>query len=487
MKVFVRNLASVCIATLTVAGCLLEENPTTPSRVVVSDTTITINSTYDLVTSDTVAIDTVDDSTGYAGTTVVTVRSLQIRDTIVTLQTEVESMIVDSVFVDGDSVRSDTTVRADTSAADALPVDTTYTDTTVYDTVVAPHVIVATTAATDYSSGNVGVIAEPAPIARKDLLSIHSDNLVRCNGSDVYILERMGKDNLIRLDSSSLYAGSVVYQQNLGSGVNLQDIAFADSAKGYVTQYQAAGVLVVELSDGSVTDTIDLSAYNTTYADHPDSTEDWPFMSSAVVYGNNLYVACQRLRSVATEWGTSYNPADTSLIVVISTATDAVVETIALEKKNPYGMDVVGGKLYVSSTGSWTDPADGGVECIDLATNTNQGVVVQENGFGGNISTIVMVSKNKGYVAVGKNSADFSEFWTELVEFDPAGGAVGSAVAGVDDAFGGAVYSGRYLYVGDRSTIAPGVVVVDPADNSTVAGPLDVGIAPSSLSVLVLE
>ena len=487
MNALVRTLASVGIATLMTAGCFLEENPSTPSRVVVSDTTITVNSTYDVVKSDTVVIDTIDYDDGGSGASVITVLNLRIRDTITTLQTEIESTIVDSVFVDDDSVRSDTTVRADTSAADAVPVDTTYNDTTIYDTIVVPHLIVATTAATDYSSGNVGVLMEPAHAAHKDLLSIHSDNIVRCKGSAIYILERLGKDNLIRLDSSSLYSGGVVYQQSLGSGVNLQDIAFADSDKGYVTQYQAPGVLVVDLGDGSVADTIDLSDYNTTYADHPDSTEDWPFMSSALVLGDNLYVACQRMRSVTTDWGISFEPADTSLIVVISTATDAVVETIALEKKNPYGMDVAAGKLYVSSTGSWADPTDGGVERIDPATNTNEGVVAEESTFGGNISTIVMVNENKGYVAVGKNSADFSEFWTELVEFDPSAGTVGEAVDGVDDAFGGAVYNGRYLYVGDRNTAAPGVVVIDPADNSTVAGPLDVGIAPSSLSVLVME
>jgi hypothetical protein len=79
---------------------------------------------------------------------------------------------------------------------------------------------------------------------------------------------------------------------------------------------------------------------------------------------------------------------------------------------------------------------------------------------------------------------DFN-FSTVVKECNPSTGDVGATIESVNDAFGGMAYDGTYLYIGDRSTTDPGVVVIDPSDNSKVAGPIDVGsLPPSAIAVL---
>jgi len=48
------------------------------------------------------------------------------------------------------------------------------------------------------------------------------------------------------------------------------------------------------------------------------------------------------------------------------------------------------------------------------------------------------------------------------------------AVSGLAD-------NGARLYVGDRSIVNPGIVVIDPSDHSIVGGPIPVGLPPSDL------
>jgi hypothetical protein len=64
---------------------------------------------------------------------------------------------------------------------------------------------------------------------------------------------------------------------------------------------------------------------------------------------------------------------------------------------------------------------------------------------------------------------------------------VGDPVDSLENAFGGVAYDGTYLYVGDQSLTDPGIVVIDPSDNSKVSGPHDMGMPPSSLAILRAE
>jgi hypothetical protein len=342
----------------------------------------------------------------------------------------------------------------------------------------AKKTVVATTTAADYSSGNVGTLRLEDNSVQQNLLAVHSDTYIRTYHGAMYIIERLGKDNVIKITGRDIAPAKVDYQVNIGHSVNLQDIAFANDNKAYITQLQSKDLVIFNPATGAKTGSIDLSRFNT-FAGAANA-EPYPYMSSAVVYGGFLYVACQRL----AHSGAYLIPGDTSLIVILSTISDSVTGTIALSKKNPYSVSICNGKMFVSSSGAWGNATDGGVECVDLFSNMNLGVVAMEGDFGGDISTIQMTGPDKGYVAVGKNSPDFSTFWTEIMSFNPQTRCVGQKVQNIDNAFGGIAFDGQLLYVGDRSLTKPGIVVIDPADDSKKTGPFDIGLPPNALAVL---
>ena len=335
--------------------------------------------------------------------------------------------------------------------------------------------LVVTTADFVKGLGNVSVINTSSFKVADDLLSIHSDNAVVTHGSSIYILERLGADNIIRADNPDISSSSLAYQKNIGTAVNIHDIAIVSSTKAYVTQNSSANLAVVNPATGTVTSSVALNA-----AAYIHGGETVPYMSSIVYAGGYVYVACQRLKTVQGQWGPYADVGDsTGVIVVIDVTSNRIVSSIALNKKNPASLATVGGYLYVSSTGSWMSQTDGGIEKINLSTNANEGVVISEGSFGGDITTLETVSATKAYVCVGKYDADFN-FTTEVHEFNLSTGAVAGKVPNVKDAFGGLAHDGTYLYIGDRDPAAPGVIVIDPTDNSVVAGPISVGALPPS-------
>jgi hypothetical protein len=347
---------------------------------------------------------------------------------------------------------------------------------------IANNAIVAGTASSDYSTGNIGFLNIETKTATKNCITVFSDNVVKTYRRSVYLLERSGKDNLLRFEEGKLGEGALLYQKNLGKNINITDIAFVDDEKAYISCNLSKFLLVINPQTGSATDSIDLSAFNA--FPHTSDSATIPYMQSLALYHGKLYVSCQRLKVDNQGYP---QPADSSVIAIITVAENTLSGSIILTRKNPASMEILGDKLYVVSTGTWGDASDGGIERIDCASGTNEGVIIEEQKFGGDISTLCCINAEKAYVAVAKNSLDYTSFWTELVAFNPAGGTVGEKVDSIENAFGGTVFDGRLLYVGDRSKTAPGIVVVDPATNKKVGGPYDTGLPPGSLAYLKME
>lgn len=333
----------------------------------------------------------------------------------------------------------------------------------------------------DYMNSTVARISIEDFSTDADLMDVYPDNVVTCNNGSIYILERQGADNIIRIDGPEIASKKIRYQENIGTAVNIQDIAVISKSKAYVTQFGSSNIAIVDPSDGSVTGTIDLGR-----EPYLNGDETVPFMGDALIVGGYAYIALQRLVTVQTDWGPTPQVADsTGMIVVIDCETDKVAKKIKLKKTNPASLDTCDGYLYVSSPGSWNDQTDGGIEKIDCSDNTLKGTVISGSDFGGDITTLVIVNKNKAYVTVGLADYNFS---TVIIECDLAGKSVGETIDHVGDAFGGIAYDGTYLYIGDRSTSYPGIMVIDPDDNSKVAGPIDCGtLPPSSIAVLTME
>ena len=336
--------------------------------------------------------------------------------------------------------------------------------------------IVAVSISYAFDSGNIGLYSISDAIAYKNLLSIWNDNDVRTFNGAIYVLKRYGKDNVLKINGPIIADSTIAYEKNIGSSVNIQDIAYINSTKAYITQYASSKVAIIDLSSGiKSSKTIDLSAFNT-YAG-TDSADAVPYMAKELYYNGKVYIACQRLKAPA---GGYIQAADTSKIIVVDATNDSVVKAINLRYKNPQELSIFNGRLYVGSVGIW-GVIDGGIEAIDLATDSIIGSIVDESAFSGDIASLIVVSDTKGYAVVSTPS-----YTTELHPFNPQEKTAGPKVLGIDEPCSGhMVFDGTYAYVGDRSKTNPGIVIIDPKTDAKVGTTKNIGLPPNSLALLL--
>jgi hypothetical protein len=325
--------------------------------------------------------------------------------------------------------------------------------------------IVATTVSASFASGNMGALDVADNTVYKNLMQVHSDTKITTYNGSIYVLEKWGKDNVIKISGSVIKDSAIAYEVAIGQAVNISDMAFVNDTKAYITQNLDSTLVVFNPATGAIVKKVNLSQFNT-YAG-TDSATPVPYMCNVLVHNGKAYVSCQRLKKDKNS--NALLPADTSLVAILSTGSDEVIGSIKLNKKNPNAMDLAGEKLYVVCTGSYFDTTDGAIECIDLATGANNGIVAGESDFTGSISGIISVSQSKAYVSVVKLPSSWTDYYTQLVELNLATGAVGVAIQDIKNAFGGLAYDGKYLYVGERALDGPGIIVVDPVTNKKVS------------------
>jgi len=261
------------------------------------------------------------------------------------------------------------------------------------------------------------------------------------------------------------------YSINVGSYSNPQDIAFASATKAFVSRYAALYLLVLNPATGRLTDSISLATYVNA------KTDVVPFMGKMALAGDHLLLILQRMKRDASG---NYAYGDTSLILSINAVTNAIEKAIPLKYYNPQDIKVTAGKVYVSCVGSWY-ALDGGIEVIDSATLAYEDTLINETAFGGNIGAFALASGTKGYMSVMNSS------WiTDIFPFNPSSKTVAPKLSYVTDGFGGIIYDGTYVYIGERGMHSAGIVVVNPSDDAKVRGPIDLALLPVSLSLLIV-
>jgi hypothetical protein len=259
---------------------------------------------------------------------------------------------------------------------------------------------------TDYANGYITKIAQTAYTVTTNVRTTVGDANVMNYGGYLYLLERGTSNKIIKLDPTSI--GTAAGELATGASSNPYEIAFFNSTKAYVTLRGATSLVVFNPATMAQTGSVDLSAY-VAYAG-TGIAESVPYMAWAVIDSTFLYVACQRLT------GAWQSPGDTSLIVVINTATDAVVQTIKLQYRNPNRMCLYNHKLYVACLENWSTQ-DGGLEVINTWTNTSEGVILTEQNLGGDMADVVVYSATKGYIIKAGAWPD-----NYLVRFNPTTG-----------------------------------------------------------------
>ena len=330
---------------------------------------------------------------------------------------------------------------------------------------------------TDFSTGSTAFLAANAVEAEVNLLGIHSDAVGHYHDGRVYIVNRLGQDNILVLDAMDLR--TPLTQFSVGNGANPHDIEIVAPDKAYVTRYDVASLLIVNPQNGAELGEIDLS----TFAD----ADGLPEVSQIVRVGDRLYLSCQRL-----DRNSGWGPADVSYLIVVDLATDTLVDVdpnvegvqgIALSAANPNSMAVVGEQIAVGVVVNFGDRA-GGVEIVDTATNRSLGLAVSEEDLGGDITFMVLVDQTRGYAVVADEN-----FANSVRPFDLSSGNVGAPLENISGGFiPNLAVDGDRLIVADRGSFSDpasaGLKFYNAATGAFLSGPIDTGLPPQDIVVL---
>ena len=324
---------------------------------------------------------------------------------------------------------------------------------------------------TDWVTGKFSVCESNAPwTATADVASIHPDAVGRAHGGLVYIVNRLGADNLQVLDPAQDFA--TVHEFSVGTATNPQAVAFSpDGAKAYLPRQNADDVLILDPADGSWLGTVDLSAW----ADADGSCEP----GDCIAVDGLLFVAILRLNR-----STFWTPVGASYLAVIDMATDTLVDcdpgqagvqAIALQGANPTWELGRAGELITCTCVGFYGLADGGVELVDPAALVSLGYCVTESTLGGDLVDLVWVSETLAYAIV----AD-AAFVTRVKRFNPSTGALlGTLATGTGYDFTDMELDGAgELFVADRKLGADGLRVYTAATGELLSPAINLGLPP---------
>jgi len=325
----------------------------------------------------------------------------------------------------------------------------------------------------DFQTGSFAVfpVLQPESIAI-NVERIHSDAVGRVHDGIVYVVNRLGGDNIQAVDPAAGYATR--WQCSVDNGSNPHDIAFAAPDKAYVTRYERASLLIVDPTTGPdcagfVRGSVDLSQF----ADG----DGLPEMDQAVVIDGTLFVTLQLL-----DRRNFFRPTERSLIALVDVATDTVVGSIELTGTNPFAEsaglvpDPVTGAILLTEVGEFGRADDGGVERVDPATRSVSGFLVTEQDLGGNVTDVVVIDEHRAYAIVLDESAR-----SRVVRFDPTTRQVAATLAAGDEFLVDIERGpdGGTLYLTDRTLRRPGIRRFAIADDTELPpSPIDTGLAP---------
>ncbi|HOX25556.1 MAG TPA: FlgD immunoglobulin-like domain containing protein [Candidatus Krumholzibacteria bacterium] len=323
-----------------------------------------------------------------------------------------------------------------------------------------------------YSSAAIGRIQLAAPwTITPDLEPTYPDAIGVWHGDLVYIVNRRGADNIQILDPARDFT-TVDQVVELGPDRGLKHLAFLDDGTAYVSCYDRAELLHVDLTTHTILHVVSTLAF----ADGDGLPETGWLLRD----GDRLFVTCERL-----DRGAWYSPVGDSYLLVLDLATRewvdcdpdrAGVQGIQLAATNPYCEPVRNGSRLLVGCSAFFGLADGGVDVVDLVGLRSLGLEITEDELGGDVVDVAGGAAGRRHVVV----AD-ADFRTAVKAYRPGEGVVsiheGVAYDHADLAYDGDVQ----LFVADRRLGAAGVRVFDAASGvQLTAGPLATGLPPAS-------
>ncbi len=319
---------------------------------------------------------------------------------------------------------------------------------------------------------------DPPRTAQTNLATTHSDAMVRSFGNRVYVINRLGADNIQVIDPTDF---STLYQFSTGNGTNPQDIFVPSPTKAYVTLYQPEDnrspnmtvddLLVFDPTTGHILQTIDLTPYTRNDGDR------FARASSMLLIGDYLYIAVQDMPG-----DLSKPPDQPGKLVRLDTRTDQIDHALVLTGYDPFTMTTSPetGKIYLGCADFFDlNSPYGGIEVVDPTTMRSEGIYLDDAVLGGWIGDLD-VSGNKGYVVLGL--PDFSENRVVRFSLDPSAPEITILYRSPGYLQDIAIDENGLLLIGERDPNRNGVVFLDPASGAVIDGPINLGSPPASIT-----
>jgi hypothetical protein len=306
-----------------------------------------------------------------------------------------------------------------------------------------------------------------------DLATIPGDAVGRWHDGRLYVVGR-GSANLLQVYDPA--AGfQLIREFSIGAGFNLQDIAFDKQGEAYVSCYDQAVLLRVDIENETILQTFSTAAF----AD----ADGLPETGWIRALGDRLYLTCQKL-----DRNNFYAPTGPGALLVFDMFTEqwvdmdetsGGVQPIVLTGPNPYTrIEVVTGgtgpRLRVGCAGFF-GLSDGGLEEIDPVAGVSLGYLVTEATVGGDILAFVTTGS-----AVHLLVSDGS-FTTSLRRWKAQTGQVAVLLTGNGYVYADLAWDGGVqLYLADRTVNQAGLRVFDvPSGTELTSGVLATGLAPA--------
>ncbi|MBI3541084.1 MAG: hypothetical protein HY073_02970, partial [Deltaproteobacteria bacterium] len=325
------------------------------------------------------------------------------------------------------------------------------------------------------------VPVNPPRLATTNVQTTHSDASVRSFGNRLYVVNKLGQDNIQIVDPAKNF--SVVLQCSVGKGTNPQQIMVVSPTKAYVTLYQpednSSSILTVDdllIVDPSATS---CNSFITRVIDlTPLAAADGEPLARAsemVLIGKKLFVALQDLPK-----NLAMAPNQAGKIAVIDTDTDIISSSIPLSGRDPIAMTYSSssGLIYVADADYFDLTSSfGGIEVVDPTNLKSLGLMIDDFTLGGAPGDIES-SGSKGYVTVGVLDSRSGKYTTKVTSFnlDP------TIAPNLSDVYKGQGYiqdmaidpNGK-LVIGDRDPLINGLLFIDTQTGNVVDGPISTG------------
>jgi DNA-binding beta-propeller fold protein YncE len=254
--------------------------------------------------------------------------------------------------------------------------------------------------APDFSASELGTLSLTTGVAAMQAGSLLQDPVLATSQLRHFVISR--KTNVIyELDGcaspSNQYSALTADEVAAQADADPQDVAVDSSGALWIARFDLPSILIT-----SPLQTIDLSAFD---------ADGRPDMSSVKIIGHHAFVALERLTVV----GQNFVSQQASQVVVLDTDTKALVKTITLVGRNPFGQMVVSaGKIWLAEPGNFSDAGEtaAGIETIDPLTFEST-LVVPETALG---ASAVEVAANASCAAAIVADAT-TENATSLVSF----------------------------------------------------------------------